>query len=300
MSTALLFPGQGVQKVGMGKDLYEEFPPAKELYDKSDNLLGFNLKDICFNGPQEELTDSKNAQPAILLHSYAIFKELQDKLEFRVVAGHSLGEYTAHLVARTFDFDDALHLVRFRGELMSSTVNGTMSAIIGLSREKIQKVVKNISGIVVIANLNSPDQTVISGDVDAVGKAGIELKKMGSRVIPLTVSGAFHSPLMEEVFDPFRKVLIKTKFKKPFVPVYSNVTAKKVTAPDEIRTALGEQIIKPVRWVDILRNMGEEGVDRFIEIGYGNVLTKLVKNTLNNVETINISSANEIRGFLEG
>ncbi len=298
MKTALLFPGQGVQRVGMGKDLCEEFPIARELYDKADNLLGFSLKDLCFNGPQNELTESKNAQPAILLHSYIIFKKLQDNLGFSAVAGHSLGEYTAHLAAETFDFDDALHLVRFRGELMSATKNGAMSAIIGIPPLEIQTVVNNTSGTVVVANFNSPAQTVISGEVDAVEKAGNELEEMGARVIPLSVSGAFHSPLMKEVFDPFRKVLLKTKLKNPFVSVYSNVTSEKVTSPDEIRRTLGEQILKPVRWVDILKNMKNEGVNRFIEIGYGEVLTKLVKNTLDNVETINISNPNQIRGFL--
>lgn len=300
MSTALLFPGQGVQRVGMGNDLYKEFSVARNLYDKANNLLGFSLKDLCFNGPQQKLTDSRNAQPAILLHSYAIFKEMGDKLDFSVVAGHSLGEYTAHLAAGTFDFDDALHLVRFRGELMSSTKNGTMSAIIGLDPDGIQTIVDKTPGTVVTANYNSPDQTVISGEIGAVREAGNELKKMGARVIPLSVSGAFHSPLMEEVFEPFRKVLLKTKIMKPIVPVYSNATAEKTTDPDEIRKTLTQQILKPVRWVDILQNMKKEGVDRFIEIGYGNVLTKLVKITLDNVETINISSPRQIRGVLEG
>ena len=300
MKTALLFPGQGVQRVGMGKDLYEEFTIAKDSYNKADKLLGFGLKDLCFYGPQEELTDSKNAQPAILLHSYIIFNELKDIIEFEVVAGHSLGEYTAHLAAGTLDFDDALHLVRFRGELMSATKNGTMSAIIGMPPDNLREVVNNTSGIVVIANYNSPIQTVISGDVDAVERAGNELKNIGAKVIPLSVSGAFHSPLMQEVFNPFRKVLLKTVFKKPRVSVYSNVTGKKVTEPEEIRNTLGEQIIRPVCWVDILKNMNKEGVNRFIEIGYGNVLTKLVKSTLLNVETINISSQGDIRRFLEG
>ncbi|MEA1913512.1 MAG: ACP S-malonyltransferase [candidate division WOR-3 bacterium] len=298
MKTALLFPGQGVQKVGMGKVLYEEFPKIKEIYDEADDLLGFSIKDISFNGPHQELTDSKNAQPAILLHSYAIYSEVKGKLDFSVVAGHSLGEYTAYLAAGTLDFDDALHLVRFRGELMSSVRNGIMNAIIGLDSEDVKKVVEEIPGIVVAANFNSPEQTVISGEVEAVGKASNELKKRGGRVIPLSVSGAFHSPLMEEVSRPFKKVLLKIKIKKPSVPVYSNVTAKKVTDPDEIRKTLGEQVLKPIQWVIILRNMKEEGVQRFIEIGQGKVLSKFVKSTLGKVETLNISSPKQIRRFL--
>ncbi|MCK4421530.1 ACP S-malonyltransferase [candidate division WOR-3 bacterium] len=299
MNTALLFPGQGVQKVGMGKDLYEEFPVARELYDKADNLLGFNLKGLCFEGPQGELTDSKNAQPAILLHSYILFKLVKDKLDYSVVAGHSLGEFTAHLSAGTFVFEDALHLVRFRGELMSSTKNGSMSAIIGLDPEEINRVLDSIKGIVVIANFNSTDQTVISGEVDAVKEAGVLLKERGARVISLAVGGAFHSPLMESVFEPFRKVLLKTEIRKSEVLVYSNVAAVKVENPEQIRKTLAQQILKPVQWVNILKNMEKEGINRFIEIGYGNILSRLVNKTLDNVETINISSATQVRRFLE-
>lgn len=300
MKIALVFPGQGVQKVGMGEEICKEFEGAENLYERADELLGFSIKDLSFRGPQNELTESKNAQPAILLHSYAIFNELKDKLNYDLVAGHSLGEYTAHLVAGTFSFSNALHLVRFRGELMSATENGTMSAIIGLEAEKIKSVLGEINGTVVTANFNSPGQTVISGEVSAVKKVGERLKEEGGRVIPLSVSGAFHSPLMEEVFEPFRKVLLKTEIKKPAVPVYSNVTAKKVRDPEKIREVLGEQVLKPVRWVQILEGMKNDGVEKIIEIGRGRVLSKLIKQTIEGIQVKNISTVEDIRRFLNG
>jgi [acyl-carrier-protein] S-malonyltransferase len=299
MKTALLFPGQGIQKAGMGKDLYEEFPIARKLYDEAEKKLGFPLKEISFNGPQDELTDAKNAQVAILLNSYVIFSILKNKLDFSCVAGHSLGEYTAHLAAGTFDFADALHLVRFRGELMSKVKEGTMSAVIGLSTGEVEETVDSIEGIVNAANFNMPTQTVITGEDEAVKKAGEKLKAMGAVIIPLKVSGAFHSPLMKEVSEPFKKVLSKIEIKKPKVPVYSNVTGEKVTEVDEIRNLLGAHIETPVRWVDTLLNMKSTGVTRFIEIGYRSVLIKMVKNTLDKVETLSISYPEEIKRYID-
>jgi len=295
MSTALIFPGQGIQRVGMGKDLYEEYPVAKKYYDEADKLLGFPIKEISFNGPQEILTESENAQVAILLNSYVIFSIIKEKLEFSCVAGHSLGEYTAHLVAGTFSFSDVLHLVRFRGELMSSTKEGAMSAIIGLSSEKVVEVVNSTSGVVNAANFNTPEQTVITGEIEAVKEAGENLKRKGARVIPLSVSGAFHSPLMREVTLPLKKVLSKTDIKKPQVPVYSNVTGEKVTETDEILKTLSLQTEKPVCWVKTLKNMGRDGVKRFIEIGHRSVLTKMVKKTLDKVETMSISYPKDLK-----
>jgi len=299
MKTALLFPGQGIQRVGMGKDLYEEFPLAKKYYDEADRLLGFPIKEIFFNGPEEVLAASENAQVAILLSSYVIFNIIKDKLEFSCVAGHSLGEYTAHLVAGTFDFADALHLVRFRGELMSTARKGTMSAIIGLSAEKVLEVVDSTPGVVNAANFNTPEQTVITGEVEAVKEASKRLKKEGARVIPLAVSGAFHSPLMREVTLPLKKVLSKTEIKKPRVPVYSNVTGERVTEVDEILETLGLQVEKPVCWVKSLRNIKRDGVQRFIEIGYRSVLIKMVKKTLDKVETMSISYPKDLKGILD-
>jgi [acyl-carrier-protein] S-malonyltransferase len=285
--------------VGMGKDLYEEYPVAKKYYDEADKLLGFPIKEISFNGPQEILTESENAQVAILLNSYIIFSIIKEKLEFSCVAGHSLGEYTAHLAAGTFSFSDVLHLVRFRGELMSSTKEGAMSAIIGLSSEEVVEAVDSTSGVVNAANFNTPEQTVITGEIESVKEAGENLKRKGARVIPLSVSGAFHSPLMREVTLPLKKVLSKTDIKKPRVPVYSNVTGEKVTETDEILETLSLQTEKPVCWVKTLKNMERDGVKRFIEIGHRSVLTKMVKKTLDKVETMSISYPKDLKEIFD-
>jgi [acyl-carrier-protein] S-malonyltransferase len=300
MKTALIFPGQGIQRVGMGKDLYEKFPIAKNLYNEADKLLGFSIKEISFNGPEKVLTESKNAQVAILLNSYAIFSILKDKLDFYCVAGHSLGEYTAHTVAGTFTFADALHVVRIRGELMSTVNKGTMSAVIGLPREKVTEILNSSEGLVKPANFNTPLQTVITGEAEAVKKAGKKLENAGAKIIPLKVSGAFHSPLMKEITEPFKKVLSKTKIKNPRIPVYSNVTGKKVTETADILDFLGAHIENPVRWVETLLNMKRDGVERFIEIGYRSILIKMVKKTLDKVETMSISYPEEIRRFISG
>jgi [acyl-carrier-protein] S-malonyltransferase len=297
MKTALLFPGQGIQRVGMGKDLYEEFEVARKLYDEADKLLGFSLKEISFEGPEEVLTNSENAQVAVLLNSYVIFNIVKDKIDFSCVAGHSLGEYTAHLVAGTFNFSDTLHLVRFRGELMGTAKEGTMSAVIGLPSEKVVEVVNSSKGIVKAANFNTPVQTVITGEVNAVREAEKKLQAEGAKIIPLTVSGAFHSPFMQEIAPTFRKVLSKMEIRKPQVPVYSNVTGEKVAEVDDILETLGSQIEQPVRWVDTLFNMKRDGVERFIEIGYRSVLTKMVKNTLDKVETMSISYPKDLKGI---
>jgi [acyl-carrier-protein] S-malonyltransferase len=298
MKTALIFPGQGIQRVGMGRDLCDEFALARELYDEADKQLGFSLKKVCFEGPKEVLTDAKNAQVAILLNSYVIFSIMRDKLDFFCVAGHSLGEYTAHLVAGSFSFPDALHLVRFRGELMSAVGEGTMSAVIGLVSEKVKEIIGTIPGVVKAANFNTPLQTVITGEVKTVKEAEKKLKEEGAKIIPLEVSGAFHSPLMQSVSSPFKKVLSKTEIKNPEVPVYTNVTAEKVTEVKDILYTLGKQIEEPVRWVETLLNMKRDGVERFIEIGCYSILTRMVKNTLDKVETMSISYPEEIRRFL--
>jgi len=301
---AFLFPGQGSQKVGMAKDLYNEFPLAREIMDEANNLLGFSLTDIMFNGPEEVLKESKNTQPAILLHSYVVYNLIKDKLGFDATAGHSLGEYTALLAAGVISFADALHLVRFRGELMSGAGQereGTMAAIIGLEKGDVESIVEDCreEGIIVIANYNEPRQFVVSGEKTPVMKAVKLAKEKGGRGIPLRVSGAFHSPLMETATEPFSKVLTRVEFKKPGKSFYANVTGNKENEPEKIRELLSRQITSPVRWTDTIKNMIEDGVHEYVELGPGNVLTKLVQKISSDVQAYNISNAEDVRRFLD-
>ena len=300
---AFLFPGQGAQKVGMAKDFYESFPQIKETFDKAETCLGIDIKKIMFNGPEGELRESKNAQVSILLHSYTILNLLKDYVTPDYLAGHSLGEYTAFLAADALSFEDALHLVRFRGELMSMAGEkkpGTMAAIIGLNIDEVKNIVEESRqfGIIIIANFNSPMQFVISGEKEPVTRAIKLTKEKGGKGIPLRVSGAFHSPLIEEVVEPFRKVLSKTEVRTPKYPVFSNVTGDVVNKPDEIRELLAKQIVSSVRWTDIVVNMHKKGVDHFIEMGPGNVLSKLLAQTIKNVKITTISTVDDFKGFV--
>lgn len=300
MSTAYIFPGQGSQYVGMGKDLYETFPAAKQLFDEADNILGISLSKICFEGPEEELKQTKNTQPAIFLHSVVVWNLVKPR-DAAMVAGHSLGEYSALVAAQAISFSHAIKLVRLRGELMQKAGEenpGTMAAVVGLAPEIVVEACKEASdaGTVQPANFNSPGQIVISGSVAGVKKTMEIAKEKGAKLVKeLVVSGAFHSPLMQFAQDTLKDALDKTQFNDAQIPVYANVTAKPVQKANEIRRLLFEQVTSPVRWEESVVNMNAAGAKKFVEIGPGKVLQGLVKRTVASAEVLGIDKAVEIK-----
>jgi len=283
MSVALLFPGQGSQFVGMGRDLAEAFPEAAEVFQEADDLLGFGLSRLAWEGPEEELILTKNAQPALLVHSIAVYRVIGEELgPVAMAAGHSLGEFSAHVSAGTLSFGDALGAVRLRGELMfASGVErpGTMAALLGMedmAAEEVCRAVREKGWICVPANFNSTGQIVISGEVAGIEEAMTLAKGAGAkRAVPLTVSGAFHSPLMAPAKAGLRDRLEKINFSDPRFPVVSNVTAEPVLRGGEARELLVEQLTAPVRWAASIQRMVGDGVERFFELGPGSVLCGL-------------------------
>ncbi|MFZ4621781.1 MAG: ACP S-malonyltransferase [Bacteroidota bacterium] len=300
MSVAYIFPGQGSQYVGMGKDLCEQFPEAKKYFDEADSVLGLSLSKICFEGPEEELKQTKNTQPAIFLHSVALWNLLKPT-DAAMVAGHSLGEYSALVAAGAISFADAIKLVRLRGELMQKAGEenpGTMAAIVGLDSNIVTEVTTAASeaGIVQPANFNSPGQIVISGSVTGVRKAMELAKARGAKLVKeLVVSGAFHSPLMQSAKDKLKAALDSTTINDAAIPVYANVTAKPVQKADEIRTLLFEQVTSPVRWEESVTNMASAGAVKFVEVGPGKVLQGLVKRIAASAETAGVDKAAEVK-----
>ncbi len=281
MSTAFVFPGQGSQYIGMGRDLYQH-ADAKQLFDKADEIFGFGLSKLCFEGPEEELRQTKNTQPAIFLHSVVIAKLIQSTRAV-MAAGHSLGEYSALVYAGALTFEDGLKLVRLRGELMQRAGierPGTMAAVVGLEPSVVKEVCSDASatGIVQAANFNSPGQIVISGSVEGVRKAMDLAKTRGAKLVKeLPVSGAFHSPLMESAREGLKVALEKTEIRNASMPVYANVTASPVQQANEIRSLLNQQLTSPVRWEETIQNMIKNGASMFVELGPGKVLQGLVK-----------------------
>ena len=304
-----LCPGQGTQKVGMGKDLAERFPAARETFQAIDDALGTALSTLMFAGPEDELTLTHNAQPAILAHSAAVFAVVRGKVTTPVAAaGHSLGEYSAYITAGALPAPEAAKLVRRRGELMHKAGTerpGTMAAILGLPTAQVEAACHEASGAgraAVAANLNAPDQTVISGDPDAVRKAGELCKAKGAkRVVALKVSGAFHSPLMEPAANHLRLALERAPFTDAAFPVIANASAEAVKDPTRARRLLADQLTAPVRWVECMQAAAKLAGDGawFVEIGPGNVLAGLLKRIVGGANVVSLGTADEVTKFME-
>jgi [acyl-carrier-protein] S-malonyltransferase len=278
---AYLFPGQGAQSEGMGADLYEKSAEAKLLFDQANEILGFNLTDIMFRGTAEDLKQTRVTQPAIFLHSVISARLLGEAFQPEMVAGHSLGEFSALVSAQAMSFEDGLKLVYQRAMAMQEACEikpSTMAAVLGLEDAVVEEVCAATPGIVVAANYNCPGQLVISGDVDAVNTACETLKEKGAkRALILPVGGAFHSPLMEPAREKLAKAIMETEIKTPICPIYQNAVAKAVTDKDEIKQNLIAQLTAPVRWTHSIQQMIADGGDLFIEVGPGKVLTGLMR-----------------------
>ncbi|MEG0931766.1 ACP S-malonyltransferase [Algoriella sp.] len=285
---AYVFPGQGAQFSGMGKDLYENSTLAKELFDKANEILGFDIKSIMFDGSAEDLKQTKVTQPAVFLHSVILAKTLVD-FKPEMVAGHSLGEISALVANETLDFESGLKLVYKRALAMQAACEAnpsTMAAILGLEDEIVENACKEIEGVVVAANYNCPGQLVISGEIEAVNLACEKLKELGAkRALVLPVGGAFHSPLMKPAEEELAKAIEETVFNTPICPVYQNVSTTAVTDPTEIKKNLIAQLTAPVKWTQSVQNMIADGATEFIEVGPGNTLQGLVKKINREVST---------------
>lgn len=307
MKTALLAVGQGSQFVGMIKDLYGKFPAAKNLVDRADEILGYKLSEICFEGPAETLKETRYTQPALFLHSAVVTDLIREKIQFDAVAGHSVGEYAALYGAGVLDFESALKLVALRGKLMFNAgeyAPGTMFAVIGGEQVDVENLCEILTregngNVVVPANYNSPGQIVVSGSAEYLREKAPEFKKVGAKIVKeLVVSGAFHSPLMLPAKEELAKAIHDAKFCDAKVPVYSNVYAKALTNADEIKEALIAQLTSPVKWTQSILEMESDGIERFVEVGPGKVLQGLVKRILPNSTIEGFGSESELTEVL--
>ena len=290
---AYIFPGQGAQFSGMGKDLYEGSDLAKELFNKANDILGFSITDVMFSGSAEDLQQTKVTQPAIFLHSVILAKTLGEEFQPEMVAGHSLGEFSALVANGALSFEAALRLVSQRAQAMQKACEmqkSTMAAVLGLEDEVVETVCKDTPGIVVAANYNCPGQLVISGEIEAINKACETLTEKGARrALVLPVGGAFHSPLMEPAREELAAAIEGTSFDQPICPIYQNVTAKAVTDPNEIKENLIAQLTAPVRWTQTIQQMIADGGTEFIELGPGKVLQGLMRKIDRSVSTSGMS-----------
>ena len=290
---AFVFPGQGAQFVGMGKDLYENNPVAKEMFDKANEILGFNITDLMFNGTDEDLRQTKVTQPAIFLHSVILAKTMGDDFNPDMVAGHSLGEFSALVAAGALSFEDGLRLVSARAQAMQKACEktpSTMAAVLALPDARVEELCASVTeGVVVPANYNCPGQIVISGSIEGVDAACAKMLEAGAkRALKLKVGGAFHSPLMEPARAEFADAIAHTDFHAPKCPVYQNVNAEPQTDPETIKKNLIAQLTAPVRWTQTIQNMIAAGADTFVEVGPGAVLQGLVKKISSEVATSGI------------
>ena len=278
---AYIFPGQGAQFTGMGLDLYEKYPLAQQLFEKANKILGFSITDIMFEGTAEQLKETKVTQPAIFLHSVIMAKVLGDDFKPQMVAGHSLGEFSALVANGVLSFEDGLKLVSQRALAMQKACEmqqSTMAAVLGLDDNVVEETCKEIDGVVVAANYNCPGQLVISGDVDAINKACEVLKEKGARrALVLPVGGAFHSPLMEPAREELAAAIENTTFNEPTCPIYQNVPANAVNAATAIKENLVAQLTAPVKWTQTMQQMIKDGASEFTEVGPGKVLQGLLR-----------------------
>ncbi|WP_152392424.1 ACP S-malonyltransferase [Paenibacillus guangzhouensis] len=303
---AFVFPGQGAQAVGMGKDAYDSIEAARNVYDRADEVLGFSLSELIFEGPDTELKKTVNTQPALLTTSVAYYEALKSKgITPDFVAGHSLGEYSALVVAGVLSFDDAVAIVRARGQYMEEAVpngQGAMAAVLGLERDALAALCASVSaeaGVVELANVNCPGQIVVSGSKEGVDGIVARGKEAGAkRVLPLEVSGPFHSSLMKPAAAKLGATLASVAMKDASVPVIANVTAQSVTEAEEIRKLLVEQVYSPVLWEDSVRYLIDQGVDTFIEIGSGSVLAGLIKKIDKGVRIVSVNNLEVLEGDL--